>query len=489
MICLNDLLESSLELIIKDVCNKWRATTKRRYKPKFPTKKSENFAYIKEEAAANRLPKVYKSNLGIYVITDYEIMKDAFNKVELSSRFVNKKLVQASLIMRAQQGLAAVAKAILGENCPFFKNGDTGTEGSEQMEEMLSINADDLCSAILAQSGEGNGKAFDPRVLFMNATLNSLTEVALGKRLDINDPEFESLADNIKTILGNVQHRVLTKVIHYILPMSILKLPFMSRLIDWINPGEKRFNDALVKGLLPYILQQIQIHKESFMPGQARNFIDSMIESSQNRSEMNFYSASMSVVSLYVASSDSVTVTLCWLLLTLSKRPELQAIIRDEINTSIAKYGRIVRGSCHQTRAILLENQRHRVVTDSLPHMAKETITLDNVTIPKGALVLGSLTAVMHSGKNFKSPEVFDHTRHLDDNGRFVHNPKICAFGIGNRNCVGLRLARDEYFTFASQIVRKFEIAPGSEVEPSPKTWGQLLSPDNVQLKFTPIDC
>jgi cytochrome P450 len=453
---------------------------------------------------------VYKSNLGIFVITDYEIMKDAFNKVELSSRFVNDKLVQASLIMRAQQGLASVAKSILGENCPFFANGDTGTEGlstghydefhksirrglsksfirgGEQMEEMLSLNADDLCTAILEQTSAD--KPFDPRAVFMNATLNSLTEVALGKRLDINDPEFEAVAENIKTILGNVQHRVLTKVIHYILPMRILKLPFMSRLIDWINPGEKIFNDALVKGLLPYILQQIQLHKESFMPGQARNFIDSMIESSQNCSEMNFYSASMSVVSLYVASSDSVTVTLCWLLLTLSKRPDLQEIIRDEVNTSIARYGRIVRGSCHQTRAILLENQRHRVVTDSLPHMAKETITIDNVTIPKGALVLGSLTAVMHNGKNFKNPEVFDHTRHLDENKRFVHNPKICAFGIGNRNCVGLKLARDEYFTFACNVIRKFQISSATDVDPSPKTWGQLLSPDNVQLKFKPIE-
>ena len=80
------------------------------------------------------------------------------------------------------------------------------------MEEMLSLNADDLCTAILEQSSAD--QPFDPRALFMNATLNSLTEVALGKRLDINDPEFEAVADNIKTILGNVQHRVLTKVIH-----------------------------------------------------------------------------------------------------------------------------------------------------------------------------------------------------------------------------------------------------------------------------------
>ena len=63
----------------------------------------------------------------------------------------------------------------------------------------------------------------------------------------------------------------------------------------------------------------------------------------------------------------------------------------------------------------------------------------------------------MHDPKNFPEPEKFKPERFLT-NGLFQHNSKVCPFSLGLRNCVGMKLAKTEYFSFAAHIVNSFEI-------------------------------
>ena len=70
-------------------------------------------------------------------------------------------------------------------------------------------------------------------------------------------------------------------------------------------------------------------------------------------------------------------------------------------------------------------------------------------------LVLASLTAVMHNPKNYPEPELFKPERFLKD-GEFIHDPKVCPFSLGLRNCIGQKLARLEYFTFAADVINNY---------------------------------
>ncbi len=105
--------------------------------------------------------------------------------------------------------------------------------------------------------------------------------------------------------------------------------------------------------------------------------------------------------------------------------------------------------------------------------------------IPGGTDIHCNLGAVLRDPKHFPRPEVFDPTRwgkqsvhsnaktaatatmvgrflrgrHLSaDGGTFAPHPKVVAFGMGKRRCLGEALAKVEMYVFFAAIVSRFEI-------------------------------
>ena len=68
------------------------------------------------------------------------------------------------------------------------------------------------------------------------------------------------------------------------------------------------------------------------------------------------------------------------------------------------------------------------------------------------------LTAVMHDPKNFDEPDRFIPDRFFK-NGQFVNDIRVVTFSIGLRNCIGKQIAIDEYFVFATNIIRDFRLS------------------------------
>ena len=64
----------------------------------------------------------------------------------------------------------------------------------------------------------------------------------------------------------------------------------------------------------------------------------------------------------------------------------------------------------------------------------------------------------MRDEKNFYEPDKFIPDRFFK-NGEFVNDIKVVSFSIGLRNCIGKQIAVDEYFIFATSIVRDFRLS------------------------------
>ena len=117
------------------------------------------------------------------------------------------------------------------------------------------------------------------------------------------------------------------------------------------------------------------------------------------------------------------------------------------------------------TSAVLLESMRvGSLAYLGLPHHALEEIKIGSYTIPKGATVMGSLYHAMHDPMLFQNPDIFDPTRFIDENGKFVNDEKVIPFGLGKRYCLGQSLAEKEFFIFFAGLLQQFEIrhAPGT---------------------------
>ena len=64
-------------------------------------------------------------------------------------------------------------------------------------------------------------------------------------------------------------------------------------------------------------------------------------------------------------------------------------------------------------------------------------------------------------------------------------NPKVCPFSVGNRNCVGKRLAEIEYFYYSAQIIHKFKMSSNEPIDLEPISHQFLLTPPETKIVFT----
>ena len=67
-----------------------------------------------------------------------------------------------------------------------------------------------------------------------------------------------------------------------------------------------------------------------------------------------------------------------------------------------------------------------------------ETVTLPSgITIPKGEMVLGTISWPMRQPHLWKYPDQFNPENFLDDKGKFVNNEAFVPYGLGPRICLG----------------------------------------------------
>ena len=172
---------------------------------------------------------------------------------------------------------------------------------------------------------------------------------------------------------------------------------------------------------------------------------------------MGYNPINQTIQAMYLGASDTLTNTLCWMVLHLANDHNIQTRCFDEIEKSIERHGTVQRDDCNFLESFLLENMRMFPVGDTLPHRNDKDIILDGHLIKKGCMIQGSLSSIMHNPKNFENPNLFKPDRFLVD-GKFVHDVRVCPFSVGLRNCIGKQLASEEYFYFAAQIIRNFII-------------------------------
>ncbi|XP_012791282.2 cytochrome P450 2C8-like isoform X5 [Sorex araneus] len=200
------------------------------------------------------------------------------------------------------------------------------------------------------------------------------------------------------------------------------------------------------------------------------------------------------VFDLFGAGTETTSTTLKYALLLLLKHPDVTAKAQEEIERVIGRH----RSPCMQDRsnmpymdALVHEVQRFiDLLPNNLPHAVTRDVKFRNYFIPKGTIILTSLTSVLHDDKEFTNPKVFDPGHFLDKSGKFKKSDHFMAFSAGKRACAGESLARMELFLFLTTILQNFNLK--SEVDPkdidtTPTSNGFISVPPNYNLCFIPV--
>ncbi|CAC5388126.1 unnamed protein product [Mytilus coruscus] len=345
--------------------------------------------------------------------------------------------------------------------------------GKKSLEEKIQEEARLLIELFSKQ----NKKPFDVSKVFSKATSNIVSNIIFGSRFDFNDPVFNRLLGNIEYLFkNNAAGENLIPLLAYLNPFSKLKTIVKNRI-----------------EIQDYIRSRIDDERRSFDPNNVRHFLDLYLQQEgKSNSKISENHLFLTIADLYLAGTDTTSVTLQWSMLYMIKYPDVQKKCRVEILEVVGEDRDPVgkdKDNLHYVMATLHEVQRiATIVPLAIPHLAVEDIEIDGMTIPKNALIFPSLMSVHRDPSLWEEPDLFRPDRFLQNN-KFVKKIGFSAFSMGPRICLGKQLAESELLLLFVSILQRFDLSTANENDELSTVGtmtGLTQQPKNFQMCFLP---
>lgn len=312
----------------------------------------------------------------------------------------------------------------------------------------------------------------------MSSVSNIISMMMFSSRVE--DESNKLLMDFIKTSCTSCREKATVINLLYSMPWTRF-LPGFGKQMEEMKEGMDIGYAAMDK--------QITEHLDTFDSSDKRDFIDHYIaENDATNKSYDKRQLIQFLKDIFVAGTETSASTLRWILLMVTKHPEVQKKIHDEIDQKIGRNGKLSRDlNLPYIRACILEVMRLRTTVPlSIPRSATCDAVVNGYHIPKGTEVIPNLWAVHNDPALWKNPEVFDPMRHINERGHFVPSRKIIPFSLGGRNCLGATLAKMEVFLFTVGIFQKFRVSPNSEKDPDlTEIPGFITTPNPYDFVFS----
>jgi len=197
------------------------------------------------------------------------------------------------------------------------------------------------------------------------------------------------------------------------------------------------------------------------------------------------------VFELFVAGYETTSTTLGWSFMFMSRYPEIQNKVYQEIMDEIGNERMPTmndKKSLNYTQAVMDEIMRMSSVAPlSVVHRNMADTSVNGYFIPKNSLTFPNLYACNYDPERWENPMEFNPQRFLstDDDGRLKYSPieELIPFGIGKRQCLGESLAKMEYFIFLTSIIQKFKVRFSGNV--SDKKYQEILTANDGIIRFS----
>ncbi|XP_067391123.1 cytochrome P450 2H2-like [Emydura macquarii macquarii] len=299
-------------------------------------------------------------------------------------------------------------------------------------------------------------RPFDPTLFLTHAVSNIICSIVFGDRFDYEDKKFVTLISLIEES-DRLQRSHWAELYR-----------FFPTIMDYI-PGPHQRIFKHFEELRKFVLERVEMHRESLEPSCPRDFIDAFlikIKQEQQNSQSEFTTDSLlrRTIGLFFAGTGTTSATLKHGLLLLLKYPEIEEKVHKEIDRVIGRSRSPCmadRSKMPYTDAVVHEIQRVIVLAPlGVPRAVTRDTHFRQYIIPKGTTIFPVLKSVLYDSKEFSNPEQFNPAHFLDENGAFKKSDFFMPFSIGKRSCLGESLARMELFLLLTMILQNFTLKP-----------------------------
>ncbi|NWI03259.1 CP27A protein, partial [Tichodroma muraria] len=196
-----------------------------------------------------------------------------------------------------------------------------------------------------------------------------------------------------------------------------------------------------------------------------------------------------SVAELLLAGVDTTSNTLSWALYHLSRDPDIQETLYQELK-AVVPADRFPAAEdipkLPMLRAIIKETLRvYPVVPTNARVFYEKDIVIGDYLFPKNTLFVLAHYAMSHDETYFPEPERFLPQRWLRGHGSPHHPFSSIPFGYGVRACVGRRIAELEMHLALARMIQAFEVRPDPRgVEVTSVSRIVLVADKPINLEF-----
>ncbi|KYR03010.1 cytochrome P450 family protein [Tieghemostelium lacteum] len=175
------------------------------------------------------------------------------------------------------------------------------------------------------------------------------------------------------------------------------------------------------------------------------------------RDELSNDTIIFTLLSFMFASQDALTSSLVWVCYLMAEHPNVLKKVREEqfrLRPNNEELDLDTMRQANYTRQVVNEILRFRPPAVMVPHMNIEDIIIgDNVTVPKGTMILPSIWSAHFQDNGFQDPYTFDPERFNAERKEEVTCAKnFLVFGAGPHYCLGKELAKNQIEVFLTKL-------------------------------------